>query len=453
MKMNIQNSWRQIGMLLLSFAAVMVYGQTDENAKPEELFYVERPPIEVPVWSNYEEEWTWDWQKLDSILVHDTITDTLYISRLEDVTRHFGISFDEYVRRFMLFKDEQDSARALSSERVYLNYFLPMLAADTEFMNKRLVSREYTIVPDRDYTELRLKDYPMNYFYALDGLPLDVMLTCYGTKNTDIFLQSPYARQTTIEQLFASIHYTRNRTIRGINFYFPDYSFNEKRQMAQFVKSLSLVTDSSRIEGIRGLKLYLTFDKEEGLKNKDFLCCLTQMADSVFLIDQQAELNAIPVMDVIDRNVAADISVFSKMTNQMYLARYAPGDFPETDTDGFNLADIRSVMYSDYDDNTWETYLWILAGIVALLAGLLIVYYFSSGFSWYVNKNMDYIYALLILLALEIYLLAFMMIENMSKDNIFTFGGENQAAILFMPLLFIFIIPIMKSIRNRRNLP
>lgn len=439
----------RLSVFLLYFSLQSVYSQTEKD----NYLYIERPPIETPVWSDNDEEWTWDWEKLDSLIVRDTITDTLYVSRLEDVTRHFGISFDEYVRRFMMFKDEQDSARVISSERVYLNYFLPMLASSSDFANKRLVSREYALSHDSLYTKLTLKEYPLKYYYSLDGLALDIMVNCYGGRNTDIFLQSSYARQTTIEQLFSAIHFTRNRTIQGINFYFPDYSFRYKRDMAQFVKSLSLVTDSSRIEGIRGLKLYLTFDLKEGEAHEDFLCCLTQMADSVFLIDQQPELNVVPVMKVIDRNVAEELSVFSKMRNQLFLARYAPGDFPETDREQFNLSDIRAVMYSDYDDNTWETYMWILVGILIVICVLIVVYYLSSSFSRYVNKNLDYIYALLILLALEIYLLVFMMIENMSKDNIFTFGGENQMAILFMPLLFIFIIPIMKSLRNRKYLP
>lgn len=437
-------------LLILLLPVGITNGQTEEN--PDYL-YVERPPVEVPVWSEYEDEWVWDWETLDSLIVRDTITDTLYISRLEEITRHFGISFDEYVRRFMMFKDEQDSARAVSSERIYLNYFLPMLASDTKFMNKRLVCREYTIAQEENYTGIRLKDYPMNYYYALENIPLDVMLTCYGTKNTDIFLQSPYARQTTIEQLFATIHFTRNRTIEGINFYFPDYSFRDKRKMAQFVKSLSLVTDSSRVESIRGLKLYLTFDREEGLKHKDFLCCLTQMADSVFLIDQKTELNAVPVMDIIDHSDAAALPVFPKIKNQLYLGRYAPGSFPGTQEEEFLLSDIRAIMYSDYDDNHWEHYFFILLGILLLVVVFFLFYRFSSVFFGYINKNMDYIYALLIMLVLEIYLLVFTILESMSKDNIFTFGDKNRDAILFLPFLFVFIIPMMKSMRRRGNLP
>lgn len=415
--------------------------------------YLERPALEVPVWSENDEEWEWDWETLDSIVVVDTIRDSIYISNLEDVTRYFGISFDEYVRRFMMFKDEQDSSRTVSTEQIYLNYFLPMLQAESDFMSKRLVSKEFVLMQEGDYTNLRLKEYPMNYYYRLEGMPLDVMLTSYGTESTDIFLQSPYAQQTTIEQLFATIHFTRNRTLKGINFYFPDYSFKHKREMAQFAKSVSLVTDSSRIEGLRGLKLYLTFDRKAGMENWDFLCCLTQMADSIFLIDQQPELNTIPVMDVIDDADAESLSIFSKIRNQMYLARFSYEEFPETSAVEFRLSDVRAIMMSDYDDNNWETFLLILIVIFIVIFVLVLGYFYSSVISYQINKNMDYIYALLILLVLEIYLLSFIMIENMSKDNIFTFGGDNQKPILFMPLLFIFIIPIMKSIRNRRNLP
>jgi len=423
--------------------------QNDESSDHQ---YIERPALEIPVWSELDDEWQWDWETLDSILVRDTIRDTIFISRLNDITKHFGISYDEYVRRFMMFKDEQDSSRVFSSGLIYLNYFLPLLKSESDFMSKRLVSREFIISQDGNYTELALKEYPMNYYYSLDGLSLDIMLTCYGRKNTEIFLQSPYAIQTTIEQLFASIHFTRNRTIRGINFYFPDYPFTEKRKMAQFAKSVSLVTDSSLVEGIRGLKLYMTFDYQKGLYHEDFLCCLTQMADSVFLIDQQPELNVVPVIKVIDQSAADSLGIFAKIQNQLYLARYATGEFPVT-SEEFLLSDIRAIMDSDYDDNVWEPYFFILCSILLLIVFGLLFYRFSSGFSYYVNKNMDYMYALLIMVILEIYLLAFTILECMSKDNIFTFGGENRGIILLMPFLFFFIIPMMKSIRNRRYLP
>jgi len=439
-------------LLCWLFPVSLINGQTEIPPNPNEYLYVERPPVEIPVWSEQEDEWEWDWEKLDSIVVVDTIRDSIYISRLEDITQQFGMSFDEYVRRFMMFKDEHDSARVIPSDRVYLNYFLPLLKSESDFMSKRLVTREYFIAQDGDYTQLNLKEFPMNYYYSLDGLALDVMLTCYGTNNTDIFLQSPYAIQTTIEQLFATIHYTRNRTIKGINFYFPDYSFKEKRKMAQLAKSLSLVTDSSRVEGIRGLKLYMTFDLKEGMENKDFLCCLTQMADSVLLIDQQPELNVVPVMNVIDHSTAETLPFFSKIRNQIYLARFSPEAFPETNEE-FLLSDIRAIMYSDYDDNLWETYFFILIGILALIIAGIMFYRFSSVFSYYINLNMDYMYALLIMVILEMYLLTFTIIECMSKDNIFTFGDKNRDAILLLPLLFFFIIPMMRSIRNRRLLP
>lgn len=433
--------------LFLFIPFLSVGAQTEEEFDHR---YVERPALPNPVWSDLDEEWQWDWETLDSILV--SVKDTLYISRLEDITEYFGMSYDEYVHRFMMFKDEQDSARALSSELIYLNYFLPLLRSESDFMSKRLVSREYIINQDNEYTRLTLREYPINYYYTLNGLFLDVMLTCYGRNNTEIFLQSPYAMQTTIEQLFASIHFTRNRRIRGVNFYFPDYDFTQKREMAQLIKSVSLVTDSSRVKGIRGLNLYVTFDHKKGIEHEDFLCCLTQMADSVFLIDQQPELNVVPVIKVIDQSAADSLGIAAKIKNQLYLARYARGEFPIT-SEEFSLSDIRTIMYNDYDDNIWEPYFFALIIILLSIVAGVLLYRFSSVFSYYANKNMDYMYALLIMVILEIYLLTFTMLECMSKDNIFTFGGDNRGVILLMPVLFLFILPMMKSIRNRRHLP
>ncbi|MCD8081666.1 MAG: hypothetical protein LUF04_15100, partial [Bacteroides sp.] len=84
----------------------------------------------------------------------------------------------------------------------------------------------------------------------------------------------PAAIATALEPLFASVCFS-GKPIQGVNFYFPDYNFRNKRQMAQLIKSVSLVTDSMRVAPIRGMKLYVTFDRQAGLRHRNFLCCLT----------------------------------------------------------------------------------------------------------------------------------------------------------------------------------
>ncbi len=77
------------------------------------------------------------------------------------------------------------------------------------------------------------------------------------------------------------------------------------------------------------------------------------MADSVLLLDRHHERYTFPVIEVIDHADAGALSVPAKIRNQLYLARYRTGAFPEVSADEFRLSDLRAVMYSDYPDNVW----------------------------------------------------------------------------------------------------
>ncbi len=61
--------------------------------------------------------------------------------------------------------------------------------------------------------------------------------------------------------------------------------------------------------------------------------------------------------------------------------------------------------------------------------------------------------ALLVMVLLEFYLLLFAMFEGMSKDDVFTFGENNRNTLLLMPLLFLFLLPVVRALRRRRRLP
>lgn len=399
------------------------------------------------------EEYGYDWEEpVEPLILRDTIYDTLYISTAEDVTSRLGLTFDEYVRRFLVAEEALDTADLFSPESLYLNYFLPLLRSTDAFFSRRLVVREYTLSPSDFRARLQLTELPYFPPHIAEGVPLDVMLTCYGEEATTQLLHSPAAIEAALEQLFASVCFSR-KPIQGVNLYFPDYNFRNKRQMAQLIKSVSLVTDSMRVASIRGMKLYVTFDRQAGLRHRDFLCCLTQMADSVLLLDRHHELYTFPVIEVIDHADAGALSVPAKIRNQLYLARYRTGAFPEVSADEFRFSDLRAVMYSDYPDNVWQRYFWGLIGILLILLAFGLVYRFSPEFAYRVNSNLEYMLALLVMVLLEFYLLLFAIFEGMSKDDVFTFGENNRNTLLLMPLLFLFLLPGVRALRRRRKLP
>jgi hypothetical protein len=53
------------------------------------------------------------------------------------------------------------------------------------------------------------------------------------------------------------------------------------------------------------------------------------------------------------------------------------------------------------------------------------------------------------MLLFEIFLLLFSAIEAMSRGSVFNFSSENKNLLLFMPLLLVFITPVLKLSRNK----
>lgn len=387
-------------------------------------------------------------------VVHDTIHDTVYIhiSNLDDVTKNFNMTFDDYVKHFLRYVDSVDVEKKLSPERIYLNYFLPLLENKPDWMRKRYIVKNYRPEIHSDSVSLRSDELSYPDSSMLHTMQLDVMLSCHGDEQTSQFLKSPKYIAACLEQLFSDIYYSK-QTIKGINLYFPDFSFKEKRAMAQLVKSVSLVVDSSRLKSIRGLRLYVSFDLQAGLAQRSYLLSLAPMVDSILLVDRTTEKSAFPEMLVITAKDADDNTVFSKILNQFYLLRYFMDPFPQTDSELFFASDVQALIGSDYADNNWEQYFWILVGLLGFALIVLLLYRFVPSLSYYFNKNIDYCFTIIIILILEVFFLLMTMVEAMSRENVFNFTGKNKNMLLLMPLLFVFIIPLVKVIGRKRHIP
>lgn len=386
--------------------------------------------------------------------VPTTVRDTVYIylSSMDSITRHFGITFNEYVAQFMKFKQERDAAGTVSDDLVYMNYLLPLLDPGESFMRRRIVTREYTINRSSDSVCLdvaRLRDAKI---LEERNHPVDVMLTCYGSDNTILFLTSPSQIKSCLGQLFTEIIESEGK-IKGLNIYFPDYDFSKKRAMAQFVKSVSILIDSLPQKNIRNLDYYISFDERRGNKHESYLTCLAQMADSILLLNRTSD-NTIPQISVIDYGTAVAQSLPTKLANQFYLAKYYTKPFPQYDySEGAFMTNIENFIEADYNYNHWEDFLFILIGISVLIVVMILLYRFNPSFSSYLNKNIDYAYSLIIILIFEILLLIACLFEAMSEEEVFTIGAENRYFVLTLPLLFIFIVPMMRTLGKRRQLP
>ncbi|MDR1706682.1 MAG: hypothetical protein LBR46_01605, partial [Prevotella sp.] len=205
---------------------------------------------------------------------------------------------------------------------------------------------------------------------------------------------------------------------------------------------------------IRDLKLYVTFDRDNGKDNYAYILGLTQMVDSVLLVNTKSVLWPGDSVLAVSKADAEKASWWSKVENQFYLARFTLKPFPQINKDEeLSPENLRTLIDADYPYNNWENYFFALIGIFLLVITVFIFYRFNPYFSYFLNNNITYFFSLIIMLILEIYLLFVCMVEAMSNENVFTFGGDDKNTFLLLPLLFIFIIPMLNILSKRREKP
>lgn len=365
----------------------------------------------------------------DTIKVHDTIT---IQPKLDSILSKFDLSFNDFMHTFQQYIEKKGKSIYPLEEDIYLNYLLPLYLEKN--MNKRYFMKMYfenkqygTI----DFTNLHT---PMH-----SDLAHDVMLVIEGEINTDNFIKSPSNQKNTLYKVLNDIIAIKKDSLNkndrkiGLNIYFPDFSFKEKRAMAQFVKSVSLVIDSINIPEIRNIPLYFTFNKNVKEDNSAFLVGLCDMADSVFVVNTPSLMN----FEAIDKN--AEISKFEKIKNQFYFVRFYMDDFPTIDGD-LSCDNLELLMNADYP-NTWEGYLLGIIGIIVLLIIGTVCYFLITPFANFIHEHYMYVFAGVIILITEIILLFVFMIEEMnSHTKVF-----NLWEILIVLILLVIIIPVIKK--------
>ncbi|MCC8143682.1 MAG: hypothetical protein LIO97_07145 [Tannerellaceae bacterium] len=355
----------------------------------------------------------------DTVYLHDTI----YISHLDEVTALFNRSFYEFSQELLQAVEEADSANLISLEQLYLNYLIPMYYPS--YMDHRYILRDYRVELTGDFVKIKIQNlHPINPLLA-DSVAADILVTFRGDAQTREFLRSTFYRSTCLEQLFLSINAAKGQAIKGINFYFPDFDFKEKRALAQFVKSVSLVIDSCHMPAIRDLRLYISFDRQVASGYTDYLCALTQMADSILLVNSRTAYWTRDTIQVLTIEDAKRISWLSKVKNQLYLARFHPQAFPETHPGKLTPANLRLLINSDYPNNNWKNYFYVLAGIFLFLFICCLLYRWLPAFSSLIHNHMIYFFSFILILVIEVYVLFVCMIEEMSNEHVF-FPGRRK---------------------------
>jgi hypothetical protein len=383
--------------------------------------------------------------------VHDTTY--IYISNLNDITTKLGVSYDSYVKWFLYFAAKRDSGHLFSPQEIYLNYFLPLLEEQPGSPGHKWIQGVFSLYASPDTSFMKYNPVPLPDTFQPSNQPINIVFECRGDKNTDYFLQSPQLIDTYLVQLFRHIHEVNTKEtgkIHGVNFYFPDFSFNKKRAMAQFAKSISLVTDSCRLNTIRTLNVYFSFNKKKADNNHEYLSCIADMTDSIFVFNNQAN-PLFSSVEVITRADADKYSLISKVINQIYLASFYMDYFPATSMFQFQADDIIRLIHADYPENNWETYAFVLASIFLLVLVIVILYFAVPGFAWRLSRSKKHLTILVLMLLFETFLLLFSMVEVMSRSSVFDFSNKNKNLLLFMPLLLVFIAPVLRLLRNKEK--
>jgi DNA polymerase III delta prime subunit len=391
-------------------------------------------------------EWTPD---TVYVPVHDTTY--IYISRLNDITAKLGMSYDLYVRSFLSFVAKRDSNRIFSPQEIYLNYFLPLLEEKPGSPSSKWAEGVFSLYASPDISFMKYSPLPLPNGFQEKDRQMNILFECRGDRNTDYFLQSPQLIDTYLVQFFKYIHEVNSRKagkIRGINFYFPDFSFKRKRAMAQFAKSISLIADKCGLNTIHSLRVYFSFDSRTASGNEEYLSCIADMTDSIFVFNSQND-HLFSTAKVITRSDADKYWLISKIINQIYLASFYMGHYPSTDKNEFLENNIVSLIHADYPENNWETYALILAGIFLLALATFTLYYTVPEFAYFLSRNKKYTTILILILIFETFLLLFSILEAMSRSSVFDFSNENGYLLPLMPLLLVIIAPILKLSKNR----
>lgn len=393
----------------------------------------------------------------DSIIIRDTVRDTVFLSMydMEKATKSLGMSFDEFVHNFLTYVNSRDSSTMTPEEKKHISYLKAMMYAHLE--KDRYVLREYTARFAQDNFSIHVRKL-QEMEQMPDSMDLDFLFILEGEKNTDNFLHSHKKQVRVLYQILKDIKNLSNTKHHkiGINFYFPDFSFQEKRAMAQFIKSVSLVIDSTKIKEIRGIPLYFTFNQKvkDNSSDYNYLVSMSDMVDSIFLAKTgPTPSSALELFftSIDHEKEKGNIPWLQQIRNQFYLARFHTDDFPKTSDQKLIKDDIEQLMAADYPDSYWEYYFYSILTIVFILIAGSTAYFLSSTFANFVHNNAMYVFAGGILLLLEMYLLFVFMIETMSNTVVFDFQ-ENQV-ILFLPLLLIFVIPLIKNLVRKGETP
>lgn len=291
------------------------------------------------------------------------------------------------------------------------------------------------------------------------NVPYDLVVYCRTGEAFDRFLLSEKARLNFLHQVFEWPDGLVNkkhlgRKPRGINFFLPDLSFQEKRAFTQFMKSVSMIIDSLCVGGGTypyagsNCMLYITLPTE-GVQKMNFLSGITKFVDHIYFADYDEYGVAVATAGTLDRtNDPTQLVV--KLFNEFYLFDLDNKSRPQEAC----CSDIVALAQADYDIFQWKKYFYLDIILGGALLVLVILYNLHSPFYILVDRNRWLIAPVIITLVTEMFIVFLYMLEAISKDVLlFDMNGTGHYWLLALPLVFILVNVLLRLMNQRKIIP
>lgn len=283
--------------------------------------------------------------------------------------------------------------------------------------------------------------------------PFDLMVLFRGEQATNQFLTSKEAQLALITGLLEKDNglLTRDPSLRkagGLNLYFPDYDFKlgQRRNLVQFVKSISFVIDSFCVEGNHIYKDYdltMTFPIP-AKQHIGFLSILLKykLVDRICFVNYDAlgvpvnsclnpdNPNSTPLNMIIYEGEYGSSLVDNLFNSLFYLLNPFPvnTEVPECSDN------LESLTQTEFVNPMLIYFLAAFMALVFLLIGLLILYLTNSQFYMFARHRQRYIVPVLLTLISEILLILYLITNIVSSRE--TFDTWAQLFILALPFFF-----------------
>jgi hypothetical protein len=300
------------------------------------------------------------------------------------------------------------------------------------------------------WTVSNIADFNKNHFNS--SSKIDLILYCGDKNETDIFLSSGSARDICIKQLIKLTDkrdsFPSNDTIipklcnaDGINVFFPEFSFEKKREFGLLIKDLFW----KYRHGNDSKKLVITFPLCDTI-NYPYIEGLNKYIDEVYFanydytgmnMDTAATSRLWKKFD--DENY--NISIIQEMFNEIRIAKfYNPFDNSNDD--------------SSDPERGWLTYLMAIGAIILLFLIVTILFFVWGKVNQLIVENFTIVFLLGALLFTEMIFLFLFMVEKMNFDTwLINLNNPGSKYFLALPLLLILLFPVIKILQGRKHLP